>query len=139
MSRLNAPEFYNVWVASSLLLFGLNNFYLKPTYGNWLTGKLSDFLVCFFMPLLISALLAQLKIALHRRVWVGLLVTGTILTSINLSDTASHGLSQLLTPVARALGFGASHNTVDPSDLIALPVLVFTYKFAVFHGGKSIG
>jgi len=41
----------------TVLLFAVNNFYLKLKFANWFTGKISDFAVCIFMPLFISAII----------------------------------------------------------------------------------
>ena len=46
------------------LLF-LNDFFLKPTFHNWLTGKLSDFVGLFIFPLFFVALRPRLKLPVY--------------------------------------------------------------------------
>ncbi|TAA42586.1 hypothetical protein [Corallincola spongiicola] len=137
LSRWHCPEFYNGWVFSSIALFGLNNFYLKAAYGNWLTGKLSDLLVCFFLPLFICAVLQWFHVHFKLRIVIGLFVTGAVLSLVKLNTDASELLKTSLTLIGQPLGLGASSNQVDPTDLIALPVLGVTYWFANKHGGSS--
>src|SRR6187402_3574682 len=45
------------WFIIGLVILLLNDFVLKGLYGNWLTGKLSDFAGLFIFPLFFAALL----------------------------------------------------------------------------------
>ncbi len=136
-SRLDCPEFFNIWVIASVVLFSINNFYLKAQFANWFTGKLSDLLVCFFLPLFISAILALFQITFKWRLAIGIGVCALTLTLLKTSPVVSSLFSHYLSQLNQNLGFGASHNLADPTDLIALPILFFTYKFALLHGGSK--
>ena len=46
---------------SSLILLIVNDHYLKWTYANWLTGKLSDIAGLVLLPILILKLFSRLK------------------------------------------------------------------------------
>jgi len=105
----------------AMLLFGLNNWVLKATYGNWITGKLSDVTACFFLPLLLSTVIGALgsKRTLVQRVRIGAVVTAVVMALVKTSATASSVLDSAL---ALTLPTGLeSTNIVDPTDLYALP------------------
>ena len=112
-----------------MAIFAANNWLLKPLYGNWITGKLSDVTACIFMPLVVSALLGLCRVRwpFERRVLAGAVFTAAVLAAVNVSPQASAMLDQFLAlvlPLRLEIA-----NTVDPSDLIALPfVLVPIYR-----------
>jgi len=114
----------------AMLLFGLNNWVLKATYGNWITGKLSDLAACFFIPFLISAVIGALrpKWAIVQRVQIGAVITAVVMTLVKTNATASSVLDAVLAlPLPASL---ASTNTVDPTDLIALPFCALAVGYA---------
>lgn len=115
---------------AAMALFGVNNWLLKATYGNWITGKLSDFTACFFMPLLISAALGSLgsQRSILVRTRIGAVVTAVVMTLVKTSVTASGWLDSTLAVVLPA-GL-ESTNTVDPTDLIALPFCALAVLYA---------
>jgi hypothetical protein len=128
---IDTPEFFNIWCYAAVGLFALNNHFLKFHYHNWLTGKLSDFAACFFLPLFISAVLALfVKWPLRRRVLIGAIVTVLIFSVVKLSPSASSILNNLLSFITLSFGFGGSNNTTDVTDLIALPMVGVAYYFA---------
>jgi hypothetical protein len=95
-----------------------NDHLLKFVFHNAVTGKLSDFAICFLMPLLISAVLGLItRLEARRRLWIGAVVTVAIFSALEMSDAAGAGF-------VRAVGlvFGAKHTvlTRDPTDLFAL-------------------
>ena len=49
------------WFMTGLILLLLNDFIFKEMYGNWLTGKLSDFTGLFIFPLFWTALFPKNK------------------------------------------------------------------------------
>lgn len=100
----------------SLILLIVNDFLLKPTYSNWLTGKLSDFAGVIVLALLLACLFPRLsgKAALIPAAifiwWKSPLATPVIMwcnATLNL-------------PL---------HRTIDYTDLIALLVLPFTWLY----------
>ena len=56
-----APEFFGVLPLMAVGLFALNNFVLKRAWPGLVTGKLSDLLICFFLPLFVSALMQRIS------------------------------------------------------------------------------
>jgi hypothetical protein len=75
--RLDAPEFFSACPLLAVALLGVNDAVLKLAFHNAITGKLSDFAGCFFLPLFTSALakLAAPRLALETRLRAGVLVT----------------------------------------------------------------
>lgn len=125
-----APEFsgWLLWIIVGL--FCINNFYFKHTYNNWLTGKLSDFTVCFFLPLYCSAALKLVfNLQLRARLIIGCFITLAILTALKLSYTLSVWHDVLLSQFTKIVGLGVTHNHVDASDLIALPIVYLAYRY----------
>ena len=114
----------------AMFLFGLNNWVLKATYGNWITGKLSDVTACFFVPFLISAVLGSLGSpqSVLRRVQIGAVVTAIVMTLVKTSTTASLILDSVLAVALPATLEGT--NVVDPTDLIALPFCALAVVYA---------
>jgi hypothetical protein len=104
-----------------LAMIGLliaNDHVLKFVFHNAVTGKLSDFAICFLMPLLVSAVLGLLTgIGARRRLWIGAAATAVIFSALEMSDAAGAWFVR-----AVALVFGVTHTvlTRDPTDLLAL-------------------
>lgn len=120
-----APEFFNMYVFFSVLLFVMNNFWFKYKYHNWLTGKLSDFMFCFFFPLYISAFISLfLTLGKTKRAFCGVLITGFSFFLVKISLYFSELLNYLLSPISFLVFGRASINLVDHSDLIALFFLI---------------
>lgn len=131
----NAPEFFNVYVFSSVLLFVVNNFWFKYEYHNWLTGKLSDFMFCFFFPLYISAFISLfLTLGTTRRVFWGMIITGLSFFLVKTFMYFSELLNSLLSPMSFFIFGRASINLVDHSDLIALFFLIPAFLVAQSKG-----
>jgi hypothetical protein len=127
-----AAEFFNWTVALSIALFGLNNWWLKYEFHNWLTGKLSDFLFCFFFPLYCSAILSFVTDwPIRRRIWLGAGLTFAAFVAMKTSPVVSSRVSDFLSVASRALFGSDSINRVDPTDLIAAPVVVCSVLFAL--------
>ena len=91
-----------------LLLLLLNDFYLKATFHNILTGKLSDFCGLFIFPIFWSAIFPRHKVSVF-------IITGVVF--VYWKSEYATGLIELINT------FTNIHRTVDPTDLIALPVL----------------
>lgn len=100
----------------SLLLLLINDFFLKKMYGNWITGKLSDFAGLFVFVLFWTALFPHLK---------KFIFASTALFFIFWKSS----YSQFIINSWNNLELLNLHRTVDYSDLIAFFILPFAYNF----------
>ncbi|TSJ46378.1 hypothetical protein [Fluviicola chungangensis] len=100
-----------------LFLLLLNDFYLKETYGNWLTGKLSDFAGLFIFPIFLGLFNAK-RIQLNY-------IFSTVFFVFWKSDLSTDFL--LLTNQLFHTEFS---RVVDYSDLIALSILPLSYWYS---------
>ena len=98
-----------------LTILLLNDFVLKGLYGNWLTGKLSDFAGLFIFPLFWTTLLPRHK---NKIFWI----TGLLFIFWKSS------LSQIVIDTWNDIGILNLQRTVDFTDLIALTILPVAYK-----------
>tara|TARA_B100000405_G_C16395705_1_gene304755 strand:- start:57 stop:539 length:483 start_codon:yes stop_codon:yes gene_type:complete len=126
----------------------LNNFWLKQSgYAPWLAGKLSDVALMVFMPavlcvwwvlgkvcwdLLMKAIRdsrAQENYFPPRMVVAAsLLVSGLVMTLLQISSHVSSFYYQVLNPINQALwGWGIMPPTQDPSDILTCGFLVVPY------------
>lgn len=111
---------YNIlttlWFLIGLTVLLLNDFVFKELYGNWLTGKLSDFSGLFIFPLFWTALLPRYK---NKVFWL----TGILFiywkSSYSEAFIESWNGLELLT----------LSRVVDYTDLIALAILPLSYLF----------
>ena len=127
----------------ALAVLLVNDHILKEAFPGLLTGKLSDFAGLVFFPLLLQAALelAQVRVGVpwtpSRRLLVGcVLVTGGAFALVQvwapMGDLYEIGLATLQWPFRAAGGLatgsvpsvGRAHLTADPTDLIALPMLL---------------
>lgn len=102
------------WFLTGLTLLLLNDFVFKGLYGNWLTGKLSDFAGLFIFPLFWTALLTRHKTKIF---W---------LTGLFFLYWKSP-YSQTLIDTWNYFGILTISRVIDYSDLIALTVLPLAY------------
>lgn len=124
---------------AALCTLGLNDHYLKAAYGNWLTGKLSDFAGLIFFPLFLLAVL-ELARAPFSESWragktaVVLSLGGTalIFLAINLYGAAAHLYARSAEQVWLCLGSDGVNaaKVADVTDLLALPCLWIPYFIA---------
>ena len=132
MKMKNMQEFFNPWCLVAVILFAVNNLYWKYHYPNWFTGKLSDFTICYFLPLYISALLSLLvNWTIKQRLLVGVALTSLVFFLVKTSALMSGYLDLLLSQITLSLGFGTSVNLTDSSDLIALPLVGISYLYTI--------
>ena len=107
------------WAA--LVLLVLNDHLLKTAgvLPGWFTGKFSDFAGLFFAPFAIAALL---RVASWRGLALVHVGVGLFFAAINVFPAAARGVEQLMavTPFPWAI-------TVDPTDLIALPMIALSW------------
>lgn len=111
-ASLSSPAF----VAAVLLLL-VNDFILKPQFGNVLTGKLSDFAGLFAFPFFWAALLIRHRVAIYWSTAAAFILWK--LPSSGPWIDAWNTVSPL--QVSRV---------VDPTDLVALSILPLSYWFA---------
>jgi hypothetical protein len=128
-------EFYNFPVLVSVALFAVNNWWLKYEFHNWFTGKLSDFLFCFFFPLYCSAILSELtKFSKEIRISLGVAFTLIPFVMMKLSTTFSLWISDLFSMLIKPVVDSGSVNVVDITDLIAIPMVLFSVLFMLNKG-----
>ena len=101
------------WMGVLVLFF--NDFFLKPTFANALTGKLSDLTGLFILPIFLS-------VFFPKNIWVNCLLSGAIFLIWNSS------LVQPFLDGGTAMGV-PFHRTIDPSDNWALMVLPISYAY----------
>lgn len=134
-----AHEFFALVPLLSVALFALNNVVLKRTIPGFFTGKLSDVLFCFFMPLFISAVLARVcDLPACARVWIGIATTALAFIAVKTSAHASHALDQAILTLARPMGVHPAANRVDATDLVALPMLLVAWWFARTRAARAL-
>lgn len=97
-----------------LMLLIVNDFYLKGAFHNMLTGKLSDFSGLFIFPIFWSAILPRRK---------GLIFIATAVLFAFWKSEYSTGLIECMNP------YVSVGRTVDLSDLMALPMIVFAWFY----------
>jgi len=132
-------EFYNFPVLISVVLFVVNNWWLKYEYHNWFTGKLSDFLFCFFFPLYCSAILAELTSwSKVKRIRIGALATLLPFIAMKSSSVFSVWVSSLFSLLLLPIANVKSVNTVDITDLDAVPMVLFSVLFIFSKDNENV-
>ena len=126
-----APEFFGVAPLLAVAVLATNDHFLKAAFHNTLTGKISDFAGCFFLPLYVSAMLALVtRWSLDRRIWVGVMTTLAIFVPVSLSRAAADFVCRTVELISIPLGIGAQRIASDPTDLIALPMILLAVLYA---------
>jgi hypothetical protein len=110
----------------ALGLLALNDWVLEPAFGNWITGKLSDFAGVFALPLLWCAFFPA-----RRK-------TGFLLTAVCFMLWKSPLVEQLLA-AWNSLGVLHLRRVVDYSDYVALVTLAPAYRIARHYDTGSLG
>jgi hypothetical protein len=100
-----------------LCLLLVNDFLLKPLFHNWATGKLSDLAGLFVFPLFFCAFCPRYKKTIYA------------LTAILFCCWKS-AYSQPLIDAWNALAIMPVSRVIDPSDMIALLALPFSYSYS---------
>lgn len=131
VAAADAPEFFGALPLMAVGLFALNNFVLKRAWPGLITGKLSDLLICFFLPLFVSALLARVSsLGAAARVAAGIALTAAILIAVKTSASASRVLDRDIALLLGPFGVRTAPNRVDVTDLWALPMLALAWLHA---------
>lgn len=127
-------EFFNVPVFTCIALFVLNNMYLKAAFHNLLTGKISDLCFCFFFPLYLSAMLSLVsKVRVQNRLLAGAVFTGLGMAMVKVYPPASDVMNNVFSFVTVWFVGQESLNIVDPTDLIALPLVGAAYYYGLYR------
>ena len=102
------------WFIAAVAILLLNDFVLKNAFHNWFTGKLSDFVGIFFLPLFFSVIFPKR---------IKELLVGSALFFIYWKSPLSEGLIHLVNSFH---GFNYAR-VIDYTDLLALSVLPLSY------------
>ncbi len=126
-----APEFFSAVPLLAVAILATNDHFLKAAFHNTLTGKLSDFAGCFFLPLYVSAMLAFVtRWSLERRMWIGAATTLSIFVPVSVSRPAADFVCRLVELIAIPLGIGPQRIASDPTDLIAVPMICLAFLYS---------
>ncbi|MDU1889395.1 MAG: hypothetical protein E6767_01790 [Dysgonomonas sp.] len=112
----------NPYFITGLIILLLNDFYLKYEYGNFLTGKLSDFAGLLIFPMFVAALIPKL-----RKYISFITAIGFIIWKLPLFTPVIDQINLLL-PIT-------IHRVVDYSDYIALLILPLSH-YLINHSEK---
>lgn len=126
-----AAEFLSPLPLASVALLAANDHVFKAAFHNTLTGKVSDFAGCFFLPLYVSGVLAFLtRWPLKARIAIGAAATLALFVPIKLWGSAAHAVARAMEVLAIPAGFGAQRIIADPTDLLAVPMVAFAVLYA---------
>lgn len=109
-------EFTSIGFILALTILLLNDFYFKIYYGNWLTGKLSDFAGLFVFPLFWTILFPKLKDKIYFATAIIFIYWKTV-------------YSETLLEIINQLSIIKLNRVVDLTDLLALLILPFSYSY----------
>lgn len=121
-------------VVPAIAVLVVNDHLFKSAWPGWWTGKLSDFAGALFFPLMIQGAveLTQKAGGKFREPGRGALVAGITVTAALFLVTeltpAGAALVAELTVRGGLIGTGTARLTPDPSDLLALVMLVVAYR-----------
>lgn len=104
----------NSYFVIGLIVLILNDFYLKYEYGNFVTGKLSDFAGLLIFPMFVASTIPKLKKSISIITGIGFVIWKL----------------PLFTPVVDLINlfpFVAIHRVIDYSDYIALLILPLSH------------
>lgn len=125
-------EFFSPWALGAVVLLVLNDHFFKAWFHNPLTGKLSDFAGCFFLPLFVDAVLERTgRLSATARITLGVALTLALFVPIKTSVVAADVVARALEVLAHPFGGGAMHVVADPTDLLAVPMVGLAAWFAL--------
>jgi hypothetical protein len=137
-AQARAPEFFAWAPLLAVLVFTLNNFWIKGRAPVAIAGKLSDFAACFFLPLFVAALLAfTTRLERRQRVLVGCLVTTVGFSLVKISHAASAVLDSVCASLGSLILLHSPANRVDVTDLVALPMVAVAFWWARNNDGST--
>ena len=114
---------FNSYFVIGLTVLILNDFYLKYEYGNFVTGKLSDFAGLLIFPMFIAAIIPNLRKSVSIITGIGFVIWKL----------------PLFTPVVdliNQLPFVTIHRVIDYSDYMALLILPLSHYLINNHEFK---
>jgi len=115
----------NSYFVIGLIVLILNDFYLKYEYGNFLTGKLSDFAGLLIFPMFIASIIPKLRKSISLITGIGFIIWKL----------------PLFTPVVdliNQLPFVSMYRVIDYSDYIALLILPLSHYLINYHEFRPI-
>jgi len=117
--RLALRSLASPWSVGAILVLLVNDHLLKASWPGWLTGKLSDLAGMVFFPFLVAAVVScRRSVVSVWPLWTGVIVTGSVLSVINVFPLAATFIEWAMARVGVAWRI-----TVDPTDLMVLPML----------------
>jgi len=131
-------EFFAPLPLAAVGLLAVNDHVLKRVCPGWITGKLSDVALCFFLPLLVSAVLGVFSRADARvRLWIGCVLTALVFSALELSAAAVAWYCTVMPWIGDAVGTGPGCLvTRDLSDLACLGMLPLAYRYGLGRRGN---
>ena len=115
----------NLYFVIGLIVLILNDFYLKYEYGNFLTGKLSDFAGLLIFPMFVAAIIPKLKKSISIITGIGFLIWKLpLFTSV--------------VDLINQLPFVSIYRVIDYSDYIALLILPLSHYLINYHEFRPI-
>jgi hypothetical protein len=128
----DAPELLGWLPCGAAALMAVNDLWWKQAFHNPLTGKLSDLAGCCLFPLWLSALLGLLwPLRLRTRLGWGALGTCALFVPVKTSPAAAAFVAGALSLLGRPLGLGPHRIVADPTDLVALPMILAAVAWAL--------
>lgn len=118
-------EFTSIGFILGLCILLINDFYLKNHYGNWLTGKLSDFAGLFIFPLFWTILFPKLKNRIYFATAIIFIYWKTVYSEFLINIINQYFTENL-------------NRVVDLTDLLALVILPFSYLYSQKNDKKTI-
>ncbi|MDR2650789.1 MAG: hypothetical protein LBC68_00535 [Prevotellaceae bacterium] len=115
----------NLYFVTGLIVLILNDFYLKYEYGNFLTGKLSDFTGLLIFPMFAASIIPKLRKSISIITGIGFVIWKL----------------PLFTPVIDLINqipFISIHRVIDYSDYMALLILPLSHYLINYHEFRSI-
>jgi hypothetical protein len=138
MERFRMPEFFAPAPLLAVALLVANDRVFKPRFHNWVTGKLSDVAVCFFLPLFISASLGIFWPKRARaRVLIGAGVAGLVFAAQETWPAFQRVFLAALRVVGGPLGLRNFVLTSDLGDLWTLLMVPVAAAYG-WHRVKAI-
>lgn len=135
VERFKLTEFFAPLPLAAVALMAVNDRFLKPRFGNAITGKLSDIAVCFFLPLFTSAVLGLVWRRHPRiRVLAGAGIAAFVYTAQEIWPWFRDLFLDLNRVVGKPLGLHHFALTDDLSDLLALLMV----PVAVAYGWRRL-
>ncbi|OXB17970.1 hypothetical protein [Flavobacterium reichenbachii] len=116
MKKIKLELFTSELLVLGIIVLLLNDFYLKYEFHNVITGKLSDFAGLFVFPFFVSIFLPKHSLRIY-------IVTALFFIFWKLE--ISNNFIAFISEVSNL----AFYRTVDISDLIAISILPFSYKY----------